>query len=66
MSERRTEPDRSREPPPKTLRPTWKVPDAVGVPEIVPVSELTLSPAGSPPADHVYEPSPPVAVAAAM
>jgi hypothetical protein len=67
VSESRTELDhRSREPPTETLRSTWRVPDAVGTPEIVPVSELILSPAGSPLADHVQVPSPPVAVAAAI
>ncbi len=41
-----------------------KVPAVVGVPEIAPVAELTVSPGGSPLADQVYGVVPPVAVGA--
>lgn len=40
---------------------TGKVPDAVGVPLIVPVSELIVSPAGSPDAAQLTAPVPPLA-----
>ena len=53
VSESRNELDRRREPPTETMRSTWKLPDMVGAPEIVPVRELILSPAGSPLSDHV-------------
>ena len=41
---------------------TGKLPDAVGVPLIVPVCEPIVSPAGSPLSDQVTVPLPPVAV----
>jgi hypothetical protein len=44
---------------------TLKVPDAAGVPLIVPADEM-LSPAGSPLAVHVAVPVPPVAVRVAL
>jgi hypothetical protein len=44
---------------------TWKVPDAAGVPLIVP-AELIESPVGSPLAVHVAVPVPPVATTVAL
>jgi hypothetical protein len=44
---------------------TEKLPDAVGVPLIVPVCEPIVSPPGSPRADQVAVPVPPVAATVA-
>jgi len=44
-----------------TVTVTELVPAAVGVPEITPVPLPIVSPEGSPLADHVYGPFPPVA-----
>ena len=44
---------------------TLKVPDAPGVPLMVPPADI-VSPAGSPLADHVMVPLPPVAVTVAL
>ena len=45
-----------------TVTVTWKEPDKVVVPEMIPEIELMLSPVGKPVADHVYAVVPPVAV----
>jgi hypothetical protein len=45
---------------------TGKLPEAFGVPLIVPVCELIASPPGRPLADHVALPVPPVAATSAL